>query len=129
MAVAATKLGDREHTCFASITFAGTDAARPKREEPDLVKGVQLCNLKPIPCVHVRQIRMGDGPLVQFTEHHLSRPAFLVHQKITENIQTFRSAEVDQAHGIEHPDLAARGLLARSWLGVCLDACREDRPE
>jgi hypothetical protein len=47
---------------------------------------------------------MGDGSLMQFLKHHLSRPAFLADQEITENIQPFRPAEMDQAHSIEHPD-------------------------
>lgn len=85
-----TKLGRREDAGFTEITLARADPVDPDREQPDLVESVELSDPEPVISQDGAQFGMVSGALPQLLEHNLRRPAFLVNQKTTKNVQPIR---------------------------------------
>jgi hypothetical protein len=72
---------------------------------PDLVEGVELRDFKPVSRQDIvqRGVR-GDSP-AHLLKHDLGRPAFLLDQQVTKDVQPVRPSEMTQVHSIEYPDL------------------------
>jgi len=124
---ARTQLGHREYAGFSQITLAGTWAIRPQREAPDLVEGVELRDLEPVSREDITQRGIRGYSPAHLLEYDLSRPALLVDQQVTKDIQ--RSA---LAKWLKHMASSTRTSLmtaACSVTALRLPRCPQaDRP-